>query len=121
MLAWDEYVFINPDLTIYIEREPVGEWICLEARTTRSATAASDSPRRSSTTRSGRVGRSLQSLYASPGGERRRPAGARLLEAERLDAHVVLLRVAAVDAVGERLDDRQQRRVRADERGVFDE
>ncbi len=30
-LSWDEYVFINPDLTLYIEREPVGEWICLDA------------------------------------------------------------------------------------------
>jgi Acyl-CoA thioesterase C-terminal domain/Acyl-CoA thioesterase N-terminal domain len=34
VLSWDEYVFINPDLTIYIDREPVGEWICLRARTT---------------------------------------------------------------------------------------
>ncbi len=33
-LPWDEYLFINPDLTLYIEREPVGEWICLQARTT---------------------------------------------------------------------------------------
>ena len=29
-LSWQEYVFINPDLTITVEREPVGEWICLE-------------------------------------------------------------------------------------------
>ncbi|MHB8658691.1 MAG: thioesterase family protein [Solirubrobacteraceae bacterium] len=33
VVPWDEYLFINPDLTIYIEREPVGEWICLQART----------------------------------------------------------------------------------------
>ena len=32
-LPWDEYLFINPDLTLYIERAPVGEWICLEAQT----------------------------------------------------------------------------------------
>jgi hypothetical protein len=32
-LSWDEFVFINPDLTLYIEREPVGEWICLDAQT----------------------------------------------------------------------------------------
>ena len=32
-LSWDEYLFINPDLTLYIEREPVGEWICLESET----------------------------------------------------------------------------------------
>ena len=32
-LPWDEYVFINPDLTLYVDREPVGEWICLDAQT----------------------------------------------------------------------------------------
>ncbi len=32
-LPWDRYLFINPDLTLYIEREPVGEWIALESRT----------------------------------------------------------------------------------------
>lgn len=30
-LSWEDNIFINPDLTIYIEREPVGEWICLDA------------------------------------------------------------------------------------------
>jgi hypothetical protein len=33
ILPWDEYVFINPDLTIYIDRPPVGEWICLQSQT----------------------------------------------------------------------------------------
>jgi hypothetical protein len=32
-ISWDEYVFINPDLTLYIDREPVGDWICLDAQT----------------------------------------------------------------------------------------
>jgi hypothetical protein len=32
-LSWDDHLFINPDLTLYIERQPVGEWICLEAQT----------------------------------------------------------------------------------------
>lgn len=27
------YSFINPDLTIYMHRQPVGEWVCLEAVT----------------------------------------------------------------------------------------
>jgi hypothetical protein len=30
-LSWDEYLYINPDLTLYVEREPVGEWICLQS------------------------------------------------------------------------------------------
>jgi len=33
VLPWHRYVFINPDLTIYVEREPVGEWIRLESET----------------------------------------------------------------------------------------
>ncbi len=32
-LSWDDYLYINPDLTLYVEREPVGEWICLESET----------------------------------------------------------------------------------------
>src|SRR5947199_377466 len=28
------YRFINPDLTIYLHRLPIGEWVCLEALTT---------------------------------------------------------------------------------------
>ena len=32
-LSWDDYLYINPDLTLYIEREPVGEWICLDSQT----------------------------------------------------------------------------------------
>jgi hypothetical protein len=32
-LPWEEYIFINPDLTLYVERAPVGEWICLQSET----------------------------------------------------------------------------------------
>ena len=32
-LMWDEHLFINPDLTIYLHRLPAGEWIGLDART----------------------------------------------------------------------------------------
>ncbi len=32
-LPFDEYIFINADLTIHLHRPPRGEWICLEART----------------------------------------------------------------------------------------
>src|SRR5205807_7284256 len=32
-LAWDEWIFINPELTIHLDRAPVGEWICLDAQT----------------------------------------------------------------------------------------
>ena len=31
-LPFDQYVFVNSDLTINLFRKPVGEWICLESR-----------------------------------------------------------------------------------------
>ncbi len=33
VLDWQEHVFINPDLTLYLEREPRGEWIALQSQT----------------------------------------------------------------------------------------
>ena len=32
-LPRENYLFINTDLTLYVEREPVGEWICLDSQT----------------------------------------------------------------------------------------
>ncbi len=63
-LSWTEFVFINPDLTLYVEREPIGEWICLDARMTvvRDGVGLSEAVLYDSR---GRVGRSLQSLYVA--------------------------------------------------------
>jgi Thioesterase-like superfamily len=33
IVSWENHLFINPDLTLYIEREPDGEWIHLDAET----------------------------------------------------------------------------------------
>jgi hypothetical protein len=33
VLPFDGWMFINPDLTVHLERYPQGEWICLEAAT----------------------------------------------------------------------------------------
>jgi len=33
VVSWQDHLFINPDLTLYIAREPDGEWICLQAQT----------------------------------------------------------------------------------------
>ena len=65
VLSWDDYVYINPDLTLYIEREPVGEWICLDARMIVVDGGAGFSEAVLYDER-GRVGRSLQSLYVAP-------------------------------------------------------
>lgn len=32
-LSWLEWTFINPDLTVNLHRLPVGEWICVDAKT----------------------------------------------------------------------------------------
>ncbi len=64
-LSWQDYLFINPDLTLYIEREPVGEWICLDAsmRVPAGGVGLSDAVLYDE---QGRVGRCLQSLYVAP-------------------------------------------------------
>jgi hypothetical protein len=33
LATFDELLFINPDLTVHLHRQPVGEWICLDAQT----------------------------------------------------------------------------------------
>jgi hypothetical protein len=33
VLDWDRFVFVNADLTINLLRRPLGEWICVDART----------------------------------------------------------------------------------------
>jgi hypothetical protein len=33
IVSWEDHLFINPDLTLYIECEPRGEWIHLDAET----------------------------------------------------------------------------------------
>ncbi len=63
-LDWSRYVFINPDLTVYVEREPVGEWIALTGAMRTVAGGAGVSQAVLYDER-GRVGRSLQSLYVA--------------------------------------------------------
>jgi hypothetical protein len=63
-LSWDEYLFINPDLTIYLEREPVGEWICLEAQT-RIAPGGVGISESVLYDAHGRVGRAIQALLVA--------------------------------------------------------
>lgn len=61
LLAWRDYTFLNPDLTIYVEREPVGEWIGLDAamRVREGGIAFAEAVLFDTR---GRVGRSLQSV-----------------------------------------------------------
>ncbi|HWD76396.1 MAG TPA: thioesterase family protein [Solirubrobacteraceae bacterium] len=61
VLSWEEHVFINPDLTLYVEREPVGEWVALQSqmRVARDSVAVAESVLWDER---GRIGRAVQAL-----------------------------------------------------------
>jgi hypothetical protein len=40
VLSWDDWLFINPELTVHFRRPPRGEWICLDAETSIAAGGA---------------------------------------------------------------------------------
>lgn len=63
----DGYRFINPDLTIYLHRHPVGEWIALEAATSPDPLGVGLAESRLYDER-GAIGRSLQSLLVERDG-----------------------------------------------------
>jgi hypothetical protein len=60
-VTWDEHLFINPDLTIYLHRPPAGEWIGLDALTwpTHEGVGVADAALYDER---GRIGRSVQAL-----------------------------------------------------------
>lgn len=63
-VPWTTHVFINPDLTLYVERLPQGEWVGLDAitRTGGAGVGVSDS---ALFDEQGRVGRAQQALYVA--------------------------------------------------------
>jgi Thioesterase-like superfamily len=63
-LSWKDWVFINPDLTVYIERLPVGEWIGVDAhmRVSEGGGAIAQGVLYDA---QGRIGRSIQSLFVA--------------------------------------------------------
>jgi hypothetical protein len=62
VLPWDEFVFINPDLTVHLAHPPRGDWVGLRART-RLAGTGTGLAESEIHDESGVVGRSVQSLY----------------------------------------------------------
>jgi hypothetical protein len=66
-LDFREHLFINTDLTVHLHREPVGEWVALDARTDldRSGVGQSTSVLRD---RQGRIGIGAQSLFVDARG-----------------------------------------------------
>jgi Thioesterase-like superfamily len=65
VLDFRSNVFINIDLSVHLARHPVGEWICLDARTLVDASGVglAESALHDET---GRIGRSLQTLLVEP-------------------------------------------------------
>jgi hypothetical protein len=61
VLPFGHYLFINPDLTVYLHRPPVGQWVCLDARTHLSSVGTGLAESALSDDH-GRVGRSVQAL-----------------------------------------------------------
>jgi hypothetical protein len=64
-LPIDQWMFINPDLTVHLTREPVGEWLCLSAATTADPAGFGVATSRLYDT-SGLVAHGAQSLYVGP-------------------------------------------------------
>jgi hypothetical protein len=65
VLPWDQFLFINPDLTVHLLRPAEGEWIGLRA-VTRIGTQGAGLAQSSLHDLHGIVGRGLQSLFVAP-------------------------------------------------------
>ena len=65
VLPFEKWLFINPDLTVHVAREPAGEWICLDASTTVTARGSGLAASRLFD-RDGLVARGAQALYVAP-------------------------------------------------------
>jgi hypothetical protein len=65
VLPVESWFFINPDLTVHLEAQPTGEWICLDART-RIDPAGFGLASSRLFDRTRLVGRGAQSLYIGP-------------------------------------------------------
>jgi Thioesterase-like superfamily len=62
VVPWEEFVFINTDLTVYLSRQPDGEWLCLDASTDLNPHGVGVAHSRIYDEQ-GAIGRSLQALY----------------------------------------------------------
>jgi Acyl-CoA thioesterase C-terminal domain/Acyl-CoA thioesterase N-terminal domain len=65
VLPREHYVFMNVDLTMYVEREPFGEWFCLDSQTRISAKGIGVAESVLFDV-NGRVGRATQALLVAP-------------------------------------------------------
>lgn len=64
-IDFGKWVFINPDLSVYLHRLPRGEWVCLDAATTTEPSGIGLATSTLSD-EEGVIGRGLQSLFIAP-------------------------------------------------------
>jgi len=64
-LDWNEWLFINTDLTVHLHRMPEGEWVCLDAVTIAEPLGIGMADTQLSDER-GPIGRAVQSLLVGP-------------------------------------------------------
>jgi hypothetical protein len=64
VLDYRRFLFLNVELTVHLERMPVGEWICVDARTLPRASGVGTAESVLSD-REGRIGRAAQTLIVS--------------------------------------------------------
>ena len=64
-VSWDEFTFVNPELTVFLLRQPEGEWVANDAITAidPSGIGLADGTLHD---QRGPFGRALQSLYVAP-------------------------------------------------------
>ena len=67
VMSWDEWLFINPELTVHVLRPPEGEWVVLDAATTIAPGGAGARPQRAlRRDRPGRLRRPVAARRAAP-------------------------------------------------------
>jgi hypothetical protein len=65
VVEFDRYLFVNTDLTVHLHREPVGEWVLLDART-RLETHGAGLAQSILSDERGQLGLAAQSLFVAP-------------------------------------------------------
>lgn len=63
-----QHLFINPDVTVYVHRDPVDEWVCLRARSDVEGTGVGLA-QSEIFDREGAIGHALQGLFVEPRGD----------------------------------------------------
>jgi hypothetical protein len=66
LLPFEQWSFVNPDLTMYLDRAPVGEWVCLDATTTVRAETGLGLAQSALFDERGAIGRAMQTLVIEP-------------------------------------------------------